>query len=399
MHLQALKVAVESNIYNILNSNIFPISPQPNDQRMSGQEQERPLPSNNRMDAAAAERSTFQNPAVGDSRQVADDSSDLSIEVTCTSIALPIRFFFFLVSQTSLIFASLGAVLTSSKLANTADIFWPFSVLALTVVITSNPLNVERESLAIRMLCFSAFVPFVLVGTTTDLWQETAFGVALAPVFFVISVPIVRKIAALPQKSLHEMVVVNLIKSTPGALGSLLYLSTSAMRCVSRSPPEVNVMESCFNPIFPSFAINVFVFITWLFRTIILPLSEGARGHRAITSTDLAQLRLTKLFMLQGILLTGLSICALIMFALLDENGTGPDPLIRCIDMLFWPFLLGLIAACLWEPLLEQMWIKVMSRMCLGQGSGAAERGAAEKGEEEEETRKGSIVSLGSYMV
>ncbi|GMH54829.1 hypothetical protein TL16_g11384 [Triparma laevis f. inornata] len=115
-----------------------------------------------------------------------------------------------------------------------------------------------------------------------------------------------------------------LFKSLPGFLIPMFYISAESLRCIIASTPEDKIddsgnIERCGNPSYPTWWVSAFLSVSWFLTYVIPPLLPS---HRTLTWGDVMKLDMGMIEGLQFALFSTLSIEALVLYALIDEDGT-----------------------------------------------------------------------------
>ena len=237
-----------------------------------------------------------------------------------------LRAVYFVMSTTASGFGVWGLVNDSTEWAWTALLCWMFSQVCSHIVSYSNPhgLNTKRVAILSGLL---VALPGVFAGaklsSSSDITEKwfgycsLTFGVFFAMVLPMSFPMMVKEYAKLSSRKQHEFIVGNLLKGSPSILGSLVYISAAASRCIQRADHEGNLLSQCGNPIIPSFVLTIFLFWTWLLTVLVPPLVTSLK----VTWNDIARLSLPENLAIQGGFYAVMSLSALIMFAQLNEDG------------------------------------------------------------------------------
>ncbi|GMI04176.1 hypothetical protein TrLO_g9542 [Triparma laevis f. longispina] len=158
--------------------------------------------------------------------------------------------------------------------------------------------------------------------------------------------------------------ITTVFKALPGVIGSMLYISASSMQCIMNSKPEDELdvdgfIKRCRNPSAPTFMVSAFLFMSWMLTYVIPPLLPS---NRALTWGDVMKLNMNRMEGLQFTLFCTLSMEALVVFSLTDNQGGGANDF---LDGLMWImffnfFVLFLVVA--YEHLLKPLICKPSSR-------------------------------------
>ncbi|GMI02595.1 hypothetical protein TrVE_jg13793 [Triparma verrucosa] len=115
-----------------------------------------------------------------------------------------------------------------------------------------------------------------------------------------------------------------LFKSLSGVLILMLYISAEALRCIMDSIPDAKIdnlgyIESCGNPSKPTVWVSAFLAVSWGL-TYVLP--HLLPSDRTLSWGDVMKLDMGRIEGLRFTLFSMLSIEALVMYAMTDEDGT-----------------------------------------------------------------------------
>ncbi|GMH87010.1 hypothetical protein TrST_g1503 [Triparma strigata] len=115
-----------------------------------------------------------------------------------------------------------------------------------------------------------------------------------------------------------------LFKSLTGVLIPMLYISAESLRCIMDSSPDAKIddlgyIERCGNPSYPTYWVSSFLAVSWILAYIIPPMMPS---HRTLTWGDVMKLDMGRIEGLQFTLFCTLSIEALVMYAVTNEEGT-----------------------------------------------------------------------------
>ncbi|GMH54708.1 hypothetical protein TrST_g5681 [Triparma strigata] len=115
--------------------------------------------------------------------------------------------------------------------------------------------------------------------------------------------------------------------SLPGVLFPLLYISAESLRCIMDSTPEDKIddlgfIERCGNPSKPTWWVSIFLFVSWGLTYVIPPLLTS---DRTPTWGDVMNLNMGRIEALQFTLFSTLSVEALVLYALTNEEGKELD--------------------------------------------------------------------------
>ncbi|GMH85890.1 hypothetical protein TrST_g11636 [Triparma strigata] len=212
--------------------------------------------------------------------------------------------------------------------------FWPFSITCLFSLVPTYAKIVETR----RGKCTVGFIgilwglPAFLGGLalmadeddeTSDLKKNVARiilslgAVSTVTSFFTFN-DYAANWSALPQEAFNKGLL-NLIKSLPKASATLLYLSTTSLKCIfDYNPNAFPVYERCSNPIFPSFCILFLASITWQVTFFGGPTKEDTG---TLTWYDILKLNMPVLRGTQLIAFGACSTLALVLFSLTDIGG------------------------------------------------------------------------------
>mmetsp|Transcript_3209 Transcript_3209/g.6738 ORF Transcript_3209/g.6738 Transcript_3209/m.6738 type:complete len:368 (-) Transcript_3209:75-1178(-) len=251
-----------------------------------------------------------------------------------------LRAVYFFMSTVASGFGVFSLVDDSTEWAWTSLLWWMFSQVCSHIVSYSNPRGPTTTRVAI-LSGFLVALPGILAGAKlsvsgdiTEKWFgycSMTFGA-----FFAIVLPIsfpmmVKEYAKLSKRRQHEFIVGNLLKGSASILGSLIYISAAASRCIQRADDDGNLLSQCGNPIIPSFVLTIFLFWTWLLTVLVPPLVTSLR----VTWDDIARLSLPENLVVQGSIYAVMSLSALIMFAQLNEDGEKINSFILYDMMVF----------------------------------------------------------------
>ncbi|GMH54591.1 hypothetical protein TL16_g01705 [Triparma laevis f. inornata] len=222
-----------------------------------------------------------------------------------------------------------GLLRDDSKYAWTCLLFWMFSQVCANTVAYSNPLKctTKQEQLIQKASGFITALPGILGGAqlkdSSDItaeyfgWFSFCFGIFFAFVLPFTYSFMASEYARMDKKKIYDFVIMSLLKGSGSILGSLVYIPTAAFGCIQRADPNKNLLKQCGNPILPSFCLSIFLFWTWLVTVLAPPLITSFH----VTWSDVANFDLPKNLNTQGSFYVVMSFTALVMFALLNEEG------------------------------------------------------------------------------
>ena len=141
--------------------------------------------------------------------------------------------------------------------------------------------------------------------------------------------------------------VTGLFRSLPGVLIPMLYISAESLRCIMESSSDDKIdekgnIERCGNPSQPTIWVSVFLTMSWFLTYVIPPLLTRVK---ILTWGDVMQLDMGRMEGLQFALFSTLSIEALVLYALTNEEGEELSDFIQGLINIFilnWT-LFGLI--------------------------------------------------------
>ena len=246
------------------------------------------------------------------------------------------------------------------RMAWTAGMFWPFSIICFILAGGANPKGIGEchEKIFVVICCmFGGGVP-VLCGLTwiasenestiEDFMWWTARGALIVGVILVVTLPpifyfIILQGYELSNKDLNRSVH-NGYKSSFRVCGSLLYLSTASLRCIWwEVEGEFSVEERCANPIGPSLCVMFLLLWAWAIAYILFPIDKG---ERALTWPDLLALRIPRTKAAIFLALGATSVVSLVLFSVTDENGKNLKPELLNL-IIFWIGFVALLACIL----------------------------------------------------
>ena len=137
-----------------------------------------------------------------------------------------------------------------------------------------------------------------------------------------------------------------MFKALPGTLGSQLYLSTAAMRCVLAADDESPLFEQCGNPIVPTGHINCLLFMMWLLAYVAAPL---IKDRKTKTWGDMMVLKMGKMEGFQFSLGSMLCTVAWVEFATLNEDRESMTDFMNALYYLFALFFSSLASLVLFD--------------------------------------------------
>ncbi|GMH76024.1 hypothetical protein TL16_g06946 [Triparma laevis f. inornata] len=187
------------------------------------------------------------------------------------------------------------------------------------------------------------FIKACITGSTTMLFYGCAWMLILPPSYLAL----VKLYSKFSVRKLG-VVVTTIFKSFPGILGSMLYISASAMQCIMDSKPDDELDEwgnikRCQNPSFPTFWVSVFLAMSWGLTYLLPPLLPS---ERTLSWNDVMKLNLgSRMEGLQFTLFCTYSMEALVIYSLTnDEGGEVNEFLNGLIDTMIINFgILGFI--------------------------------------------------------
>jgi hypothetical protein len=239
-------------------------------------------------------------------------------------------------------FAVCGYLLESEQVAWATPMFWPLSFCCQFVAYLPNGvrnLKAWREKFVIGFCgLLVGLSPFFFGLTlmahedqhTSSFERFTAraglgMGMVCMVIFPLMNFGMASKYNALPEKKLLAALT-EIWHSLPRVCGSLLYLSSSSLRCIMREGADtLSVPKRCANPIFPTMCIMVLLTNTWAIAYVKSPVNKA--GHNT-TFHDLVALRMP---MARGAQLVAFGACgviALVLFSITDEQGSEMSPLL-----------------------------------------------------------------------
>ena len=208
-------------------------------------------------------------------------------------------------------------------------LFWMLSQTCSHIWAYSNPPEYKRnrEIVMARVAGLLVALPGILAGAKlrfSDDFTETWFGFVslIFGAFFSLVLPMsfpmmTKEYGKLSRRKQHNFVIGNLLKGSASILGTLVYISAAATRCIQRAEETDRLLSVCGNPIIPSFVLTIFLFWTWLLTVLVPPLVTSFH----VTWNDIARLELPKNLATQGAFYGVMSLSALVMFAQLNEDG------------------------------------------------------------------------------
>jgi len=113
--------------------------------------------------------------------------------------------------------------------------------------------------------------------------------------------------------------LMTIFKSLPGVLSTILYISASSLRCIIRVDENESVVQQCGNPIFPTFLITVLLAFIWLSVYVFFPIAKHKREY---TWVDVLKLKFDRMEGIQFAHYGLLSVLALVLFSLTEEDGS-----------------------------------------------------------------------------
>ena len=202
-------------------------------------------------------------------------------------------------------------------------VFQAFTYTCSVAAALGNPKNYERkrEKLFIGLCSLLPSLPYFIGAIAyqyVSLWAIILLAISVVGNFGV-----AKLYSNLPDGKIG-VAVTALFKSLPGVLGSILYISAASLRCLMKYDSEVDedfydyYSEQCANPTQPTIFVTIFLFVSWLLTYVVPPLLPT---DRVLTWGDVMKLRMGMVEGLQFTLFSALSLEALLMFALTDDDG------------------------------------------------------------------------------
>jgi hypothetical protein len=267
-----------------------------------------------------------------------------------------IRSTFFLGGTVSFLFSLAGLIADDERFVWSGQNFLVFSMICLMIVVFSNPSAIDtpgERAISISVGIFGG-LPLVLVGIAlqrvdhTVTYQSGVLNTVLGIIWSSLAPFVVLRMNTLySQKTDLEQhsLVVSLLRVSPQILGSVLYVSAEATRCLLRieSPAAdpTPVMDQCGNPLVPTFYLNGILVTSWVVSILILPLAT--EQTKRISWSDLAGLNLPMQALFEGIILSSLGALGVLLFASLNEEGEAYGGYVKQVCLLFiivWIFFM-----------------------------------------------------------
>jgi len=134
--------------------------------------------------------------------------------------------------------------------------------------------------------------------------------------------------------------LMTLFKTLPSILGSILYISGASMRCILAASDSDAIFKQAGNPILPSNYISCLIALSWIFGRLLPPINKNARQ---LTWRDIMSLKMDRVegskFSLFGVAST----VVVLMFSLLDEEGSELSPIMNALRFVYLMAMLFLI--------------------------------------------------------
>jgi len=212
------------------------------------------------------------------------------------------------------------------RLVAASKMFEIFGLVCSTAAALGNPRNFgsRKEKLFIGLCSLLPAAYRAIAGLTLE---GASMDILIGACIYALIVPPVYLGAAKLYSNLsdHKLgaAVTGLFKSLSGVLSPMLYISAESLRCIMDSTPDAKIdglgyIERCGNPSRPTAWVSVFLAACWLLTYVIPPLLPR---NRILTWSDVMKLDMGRIELLQFTLFSTLSIEALILYALTDEDG------------------------------------------------------------------------------
>jgi hypothetical protein len=249
--------------------------------------------------------------------------------------------------------AMYGYFSESEQIAWASLMFWPLSFCCQFVAYLPNgtrDLTAWHEKFIIRYCGLLVGLSLFFFGLTLLVHHEDKdsstfekitgrVGATLGAIFMVIfplmNIGMASKYDDLPQKKLKSALT-QIWLSLPRVCGSLLYLSSSSLRCIMRVEDSLSVPQKCANPIFPTICIMILLTNTWAIAYVKSPVNRV--GH-STTLHDIIALRMPVARGAQLVAFGACAVLALVLFSVTDEEGSEMTPILGT--------LMSLLGSCL----------------------------------------------------
>jgi hypothetical protein len=240
------------------------------------------------------------------------------------------------------ILAMLG-FFSDERLAWASIMFWPLSFCCQFVAYLPNgyrDLNAWHEKFIICYCGLLVGLPLFFFGLTLLTHEDSesssfekitgragfTLGVIFMIIFPLMNIGMASKYNSLPEKKLKHALTEIWI-SLPKVCGSLLYLSSSSLRCVMKVEDSLSVPQQCANPIFPTICIMLLLTNTWAIAYVKSPVNNTYRGH-STTLNDIIALRMPLARGAQLVSFGACAVLALVLFSVTDEDGSEMTPVL-----------------------------------------------------------------------
>ena len=121
------------------------------------------------------------------------------------------------------------------------------------------------------------------------------------------------------EKKQHNFVVMILFKGTPAVLGPMIYVCTGAGRCLRAAHDKAPILDQCGSPVVPTFCVTLFIFWSWNLSVL-----KPATQSRALSWSDISQMRIPKLVAFELFMFALLGALAMVIFAEVDGEVGSP---------------------------------------------------------------------------
>ncbi|GMH94386.1 hypothetical protein TrVE_jg4892 [Triparma verrucosa] len=118
----------------------------------------------------------------------------------------------------------------------------------------------------------------------------------------------------------------------------MLYISAESLNCIMESSSDDKLdekgnIERCGNPTYPTLWVSVFLGTSWWLTYLIPPLLPS---DRILTWDNVMKLNMSRLEGLQFALFSTLSVEALVLYALTNEEGTEISDFLQGLINIMW---------------------------------------------------------------
>mmetsp|Transcript_31947 Transcript_31947/g.63354 ORF Transcript_31947/g.63354 Transcript_31947/m.63354 type:complete len:394 (+) Transcript_31947:155-1336(+) len=239
--------------------------------------------------------------------------------------------------------------LAAEKMAWASGCFGAFSITCLLAAALGDVQSGTRVEKVYVFLCgIAPGAAYILQGVALDGIHDSGsnlvgIGIALVLVVPWAAIQVCSKWNGLEDRELGDSII-ELFKSMPYTLGSMMFLSSSPLGCILDANDDSPVYEQCGNPIAPSQQINSILFVSWVMLYWVGPIKKDIVNK---SWEDVMTMQMSDAEGLQLTIFGLLSIVTNLQAANLSEDGDSMSGFMENVDLIFQCLFYGLVGIIL----------------------------------------------------